>query len=471
MLDIFDVHAVFEKQRQKSLEIRRTTAAMRVEKLKALRGWIILHAEDIRKALYADLGKAESETDITELSLVLAEISHAVKYLSRWMKPKKVKSPLQMLGSTAYIVPEPKGCGLILSPWNYPFTLCIGPLVSAIAAGCTAWLKPSEMTPHTSALIGRMVGELFEPNEVTVSEGGVEVAERLLSLPFDHIFFTGSSSIGKLVLKAASSALCSVTLELGGKSPVIIDKDCDLEAAADKVAWSKFLNCGQTCVAPDYVLVHEAVYADFKSKLKKSLIRMGDPSGKGIRNCTDYSRIVNQHHWRRLKKLHDEAVDGGARVVYGGERDEQALFYSPTILQGVTNEMDLMKEEIFGPILPMQPFAKLEEAIEAINTRHKPLALYLFSNSADVKERVLSKTSSGAVCINECAVHFGHPYLPFGGVGYSGIGKAHGHYGFLAFSNEKAILRQSWKFSPVKAFYPPYTAKTKTLIRFFLKWV
>jgi aldehyde dehydrogenase (NAD+) len=198
---------------------------------------------------------------------------------------------------------------------------------------------------------------------------------------------------------------------------------------------------------------------------------MGNPNGNGVRASTDYGRIVNQHHWHRIKELQDEAVDGGARVVYGGESAEEELFYSPTILEGVTNEMALMKEEIFGPILPLQPFAKLEEAIEAINKRHKPLALYLFSNSADVKEQVLSKTSSGAVCINECAVHFGHPYLPFGGVGYSGIGKAHGQYGFLAFSNEKAILRQSWKFSPVKAFYPPYTAKTKTLIRFFLKWV
>ena len=471
MIDVMETKATFAAQQQKSLAIRDSTVKQRVAKLKALQGWITENAGDIRKAIYADLGKSASEADITELSIVKAEISHAVSNLTSWMAPKKVKNPVYMLGSTAYVSPEPKGCALIISPWNYPFNLCIGPLVSAIAAGCTAWLKPSEMAPHTAALIRRLVHELYETDEITVSEGGVEVSELLLSLPFDHIFFTGSPAIGKVVMKAASNHLTSVTLELGGKSPVIIDKDCDLKDAARKVAWAKFLNCGQTCIAPDYVLVQESVYEPFKTYLRESLEAMGNPNEKGIHRSKDYSRIINGKHWNRLQKLLEEAIAGGARLVYGGEMDEADNFFSPTLIEGVDDSMGLMTEEIFGPILPLEPYTLLEEALAKINSREKPLVLYLFSTGEYIQEQVLAKTSSGALCINDCAVHFGHTSLPFGGVGQSGMGKAHGQYGFLAFSNEKAVFKQRGGFSPIKTFYPPYTAKTKKLIAYFMRWV
>jgi aldehyde dehydrogenase (NAD+) len=471
MINTMETKATFFSQQQKSLSIRNSTAKQRVVKLQALRGWIAENTEEIRKALYADLKKSASESDITEISMVKGEISHAISNLSSWMAPKKVKNPLHMLGSTAYVSPEPKGCALIISPWNYPFNLCIGPLVSAIAAGCTAWLKPSEMAPHTAALIRRMVQELYEPEEITVSEGGVEVSELLLSLPFDHIFFTGSTDIGKVVMKAASAHLSSVTLELGGKSPVLIDKDCDLKDAARKVAWAKFINAGQTCIAPDYVLVQESVYEAFKTHLQESLEAMGNPKGRGMDESLDYGRIINGKHWSRLKTLLEEAVAGGGRLVYGGELDEANNFFSPTLIEGVDNSMGLMTEEIFGPILPLQPYTLLDEVLAMINSREKPLALYLFSTEEYIQDQVAFRTSSGALCINDCAVHFGHPALPFGGVGQSGMGKAHGYYGFLAFSNEKAVFKQRKGFSPIKTFYPPYTMKTKKLIGYFLKWV
>lgn len=471
MINTIETKATFISQKQKSLEIRNSTALQRVAKLKTLQGWITENADDIRKALYADLGKSASEADISELSMVKGEISHAISNLSSWMEPKKVKTPIHMLGSSAYVISEPKGCALIISPWNYPFNLCIGPLVSAIAAGCTAWLKPSEMAPHTAALIRRLAQEICEPEEITVSEGGVEVSELLLSLPFDHIFFTGSFAVGKVVMKAASNHLSSVTLELGGKSPVVIDKDCDLKDAAKKVAWAKFLNCGQTCVAPDYVLVQESVYGEFKTYLQESLEAMGNPKGKGIQKSSDYSRIINGRHWNRLKKLLEEAVASGAKVIYGGEIDEATNFFSPTLIEGADESTGVMSEEIFGPILPLQPYTLLDEVIAIINSREKPLALYLFSTEEYIQEQVAAKTSSGALCFNDCAVHFAHPSLPFGGVGQSGMGKAHGQYGFLAFSNEKAVLKQRPGFSPTKTFYPPYTMKTKKLIKYFMKWV
>lgn len=471
MIETIETNATFADQKQKSLEIRDSTALERMAKLKILKKWITENAGDIQKALYSDLGKSAPEADITELSLVLSEISHAVTNLTSWMEPKKVKNPIYMLGSTSYIIPEPKGCALIIAPWNYPFNLSICPLVSAIAAGCTVWLKPSEMAPHTAALIRRMIQELFEPDEITVSEGGVEVSEFLLSLPFDHIFFTGSSTIGKVVMKAASAHLSSVTLELGGKSPVIIDKDCDLRDAARKVIWSKFLNCGQTCIAPDYVLVQESVYDLFKTYLHESLTAIADPKGKGMQYNTDYSRIVNKKHWNRLKNLLNDSVSEGANLVYGGEMDEDELFFSLSLLEGVDDNMDVMNDEIFGPILPIKSYTLLEEALEEINKRNKALSLYLFSTEKYIQEQVMAKTSSGAICINDCAVHFGHPSLPFGGVGQSGMGKSHGRYGFLAFSNEKAIFMQGSGFSPTKTFYPPYTFKTKKLIRYFTKWV
>lgn len=461
---------LFVRQKEKSKQLKQETTSERIDKLKKLKAWIQEHTDDIKQALHKDLGKPSPESDITEISMALSEISHAVKNLGSWMKPQTVSNPLQFVGTISYVQYEPKGTSLIISPWNYPFNLAIGPLVSAISAGCTAVIKPSEHAPNTASLLERMISALFAPDEICVVTGDVEVAKALLALPFDHIFFTGSPAVGKEVMKAAAENLSSVTLELGGKSPVIVDTTCNLEDAAKKIAWSKLLNCGQTCIAPDYLLVHANVYDTFLPQLAASFQAMLNPKRKGIDQSKDYGRIVNDNHWKRLKGLLDEALDAGSRIAYGGNSDEERLFMEPTLLENVNPGTRMMQEEIFGPILPVVPYNLLEEAISTINSRPKPLALYAFSNSPYIQNQILENTSSGAVVINDCAIHFGHPNLPFGGINSSGIGKAHGHFGFLAFTNEKAILKQNKHFSAVKSLFPPYGFKKKQLISAFRKF-
>ncbi|WP_209331291.1 aldehyde dehydrogenase family protein [Lunatimonas salinarum] len=465
----FTPEQVFMLQQEKALLLRSETVAMRINKLKSLKAWIREHSNDIRKAVFADLAKPYLETDITEISVILGEISHAIRHLPKWMKAKKVSNPMHFAGADCRIQYEPRGCALIISPWNYPFNLSIGPLVSAISAGCTVVLKPSELSPNTSALIKRMVSDLFAPNEVAVFQGEVEVAKALLALPFNHVFFTGSPQVGKEVMKSAAQHLCSVTLELGGKSPVVVDASCDLDDAALKIAWAKSINCGQTCIAPDYILVNGSVYQAFLEKLTAAFDQLLNPKGKGIAKSPDYARIINTTHWARLKQLLDEAVAGGGQIIFGGELDVTEKFLAPTVITGVDQGMRIMQEEIFGPILPIISYNGLDEAIAYINGNSKPLALYVFSKEKYVSDQLSVQTSCGALVENDCAVHFGHPNLPFGGVNVSGMGKAHGHFGFLAFSNEKAVFKQSTRFNPVKSLYPPYSIKKKKLISLFSK--
>lgn len=463
-------YSLFKKQQQRALKLRLEGAPERAEKLKRLKQWIINNATTICEALELDLGKPHSESEITELSVVVSEISHALVNLADWMADKPVKNPIHFWGTSPSVRHEPKGCSLIISPWNYPFNLAIGPLVSAIAAGCTVMLKPSELSHHTSLLIDKLVSELFEPEEVAVFLGGAEVAQSLLDLAFDHIFFTGSPQIGRLVMRAAAEHLSSVTLELGGKSPVLVDASADLDDAAAKIAWAKTINCGQTCIAPDYVLVHHSVYPSLLQKLAENFSKMIQNGTGDILKSPHYGRIIHTRHWTRLKELYSEALSQGASKYHGGEMDQVSLKFSPTILTGTTDTMRIMQEEIFGPILPILSFHDLNEAIDYVNSKSKPLALYTFSNDSDLLAQIAQCTSSGALSINDCAVHFGHPNLPFGGSGESGIGKAHGHYGFLAFSNEKAVFRQSRLFNPLKRLYPPYTASKKKLINLFLRF-
>ncbi|RIW18122.1 aldehyde dehydrogenase family protein [Algoriphagus lacus] len=460
----------FESQLKTSLHWRKSTAEERIARLKKIGAWIKDHQKEIRKALWQDFKKPEAEVDLSEIFPVTSEINHAVKNLQSWMKAKSVSTPLPMIGTTGKIHYEPKGRVLILAPWNFPFNLTVGPLISAIAAGCTAIIKPSEMSLHTSALISDMIKELFDPSEVAVFLGDVEVASNLLELPFDHIFFTGSPAVGKIVMKAASAHLTSVTLELGGKSPVIVDHSADLDDAAAKIIWSKFVNCGQTCIAPDYLLVPEDKLEEFLMRAKVYLQKFYDPAFKGIEKSPDYARIINSKHHKRLNSYLTEALEKGAKLEFGGNTNESTCYLEPTLISNISEDMTIFQEEIFGPILPILTYRNLNEAIELVNSKPKPLALYFFGNNSTHSKKVLTETSSGNMVVNDCVLHFLHNDLPFGGVNNSGIGKAHGYYGFLAFSNEKGILKQRVGYNNVTLLRPPYGMKTKQIIASLIKW-
>jgi aldehyde dehydrogenase (NAD+) len=468
--DLKKINQLFEKQYDTSISWRKSTLEERILRLKKLRQWIKDHQQDIREALKKDFNKPAPEVDLNEIFPVTSEINHAIKNLNSWTRPKKVSTPLPMIGTSGSIHFEPKGRSLIISPWNFPFNLTVGPLVSALAAGCTAIIKPSEFSPNTSALIYEMVNEIFDCNEVAVCLGEVEVAAELLKLPFDHIFFTGSPAVGKIVMKAAAQHLSSVTLELGGKSPVIIDSLADLKDAAQKIIWGKFVNCGQTCIAPDYILVHQDKKEEFILQAKLQILAYYDPEFKGIEKSPDYARIINEKHFERLKAFLDDATEKGGRIAFGGKCENSSRYIEPTLLTDITPEMLVFQDEIFGPILPILTYSTLQDAIDLINSQPKPLALYYFGSNTSHSQKVLSETSSGNMVINDCVLHFLHNELPFGGVNNSGIGKAHGYHGFLAFSNEKGVLKQRVGYNNVTLLRPPYGIKTKQIISSLIKW-
>lgn len=455
-------HGVFKSFRLESVAERKT-------RLRKLRTWVKANQQAIREAMHADFCKPAAEVDTTEILPVLDEIKQALDNLDRWAQAKKVDASLTMLGTRSVIIYEPKGVCLIISPWNYPFNLSAGPLVSALAAGNVVILKPSEMTPHTSALISRMCREVFTQNEVSVFEGGTDVSQELLKLPFDHIFFTGSPSVGKIVMRAAAENLASVTLELGGKSPTIVLPSANAKEAAQRIAVTKFINNGQTCIAPDYVLAHESIAGDLIKHLKDQIPALFGGTDKKISNSPDYARIVNEKHFSRLSDMLRDAESKGATVETGGQLDFSQRFFEPVVLSNVSHASRVMEEEIFGPILPILTYQSLDEIIQYINARPKPLALYVFGTRQAEITRIKKETSSGTVCINDCAIQFLHPHLPFGGVNTSGIGKSHGYYGFLAFSNEKPVLRQRTGLTAFRFFYPPYTPGVQRMIGWVLK--
>ncbi|MFT3689484.1 aldehyde dehydrogenase family protein [Paenirhodobacter sp.] len=413
------------------------------------------HEAAILAALAQDLGKAEAESRLTEILPVRAEIRHALRHLRRWMRPRRVAPMLALLGTSARIRPEPRGTVLIIAPWNYPLGLSIGPLVSALAAGNAAVVKPSELAPATSAVVARVLAEL-PADLVAVAQGGAETATALLDLPFDHIFFTGSPEVGRVVMAAAAERLIPVTLELGGKSPAIVGPGADIGRAARMIAWGKFVNAGQTCIAPDHVYVPRARMDDLLAALRARIRAM---YGK---RPDDLARIVNTRHFARLTGLIASARAAGAGVE-GGEADEAARILTPTLLTGTTPEMPVSGQEIFGPILPVIPYDSIEDVLTWIEAGPKPLALYVFERDPAMIERLTHATSSGAVGVNVTLAHFMHTGLPFGGVGRSGIGAAHGEWGFRAFSHEKPVLRD--RFSALPLLMPPYGRGRSALIR------
>ena len=439
--------------------------AQRRAALERLRGMVLAHRTQIEAALQADFGKHPTETLLTEIIPVLQEISHARSHLRRWMRVRRVWPSLTMLGSSARIMPQPKGVALIIAPWNFPLNLALGPLVSALAAGCSVIVKPSELTPATSALLARMLAETFPSDLVAVVEGGAEVATRLLDLPFDHIFFTGSPAVGRIVMAAAAKTLASVTLELGGKSPVIVGPEANISSAAKWLAWGKFFNAGQTCIAPDHVFVHASVAAALEAAVRQQIGRMygGDPAASPA-----MASVISPRHWRRLRGLVDEAVAGGAKLAEGGAGAEETRRMAPVILTGTTDNMQISQEEIFGPVLPLIPYHELQPVLDRITAGPKPLALYVFGNKA-LAETVMAQTASGSVGVNLTVMPFIHPNLPFGGIGNSGLGAAHGYEGFRAFSHEKPVLVN--RFLAMPLLFPPYSGRVRRLAEVLLRLV
>ncbi|MED4756296.1 aldehyde dehydrogenase [Priestia megaterium] len=411
--------------------------AFRIETLKKLRELVVRHEDDILKAVKADLNKPEIEAKRAEVGLVLSEIDFAVKNLAEWAAPKEVETPSTHAGAKSYIYQDPYGLALVIAPWNYPFQLAVSPVVGAIAAGNCVVLKPSELTPHTSSLLAKMFNENFPEEYLTVVEGEVETSTALLKENFDYIFFTGSTMVGKIVAEAAAKHLTPVTLELGGKSPTIVHEDANIEEAAKRIARGKFANAGQTCVAPDYILVQRNVKDELLANLKQVVT---NTYGEDVSQNLDFPHVVSEKHFDRLNSF---LTNGD--IVFGGKTDRSRLFIEPTVLDNISWEDNVMQDEIFGPILPVIVYDEISEVIEAIVKRPKPLALYLFSEDEAIQDRILNSVSFGGGSINDTINHMTSHYLPFGGVGDSGMGAYHGKASFDTFSHAKSILKRSNK--------------------------
>ncbi|MEY3299342.1 MAG: hypothetical protein RLZZ597_2602 [Cyanobacteriota bacterium] len=431
------------------------SAEFRLTQLKNLRQAVVRYQEEIVEAARVDLGRPAFE-GYFEVG-VISELDHAIKHLRAWMRPRKVSLPLSQRPGAAWVQPEPLGVMLVIGPWNYPFQMIISPLVGAISAGNCAILKPSEHAPATAKVLAKLVAETFNPDHVALVEGGVETAQALLAERFDHIIFTGGERVGKLVMQAAAQHLTPVTLELGGKSPCIVAPDADLAVTARRIVWGKFLNVGQTCIAPDYVLVHESIKPALVEALKQ---RIQACYGENLAQSPDLSRIVNEQQFDRLVGLLDRG-----NILIGGDYNRSDRFIAPTLIDGVTWEDPIMQEEIFGPLLPILTYRTLDEAITAINQRPKPLTTYLFSKDKATQDNVLHQTTSGSLCINDVILQVAVWDLPFGGVGNSGIGHYHGPYSFNTFSNLKSVLKKPF-WMDLDWRYPPYEGKIQLFKRF-----
>lgn len=457
MLTLTSISGILEQQRSFFATGKTKDISFRLQQLQRLKEIIASQQENILKALKADLNKPEFE-GYFDIIAVIQEIDLALKQLPKWSKPQRVKSDLQQFPSQALIYPEPLGVVLIIGPWNYPFSLVLSPLVGAIAAGNCAILKPSELAPHTSKIVNQIINEAFDPSFVTVIEGGVEVSQELLKQKFDHIFFTGGTRIGKIVMKAAAEHLTPVTLELGGKSPCIVDSEINLQETAKRITWGKFINGGQTCIAPDYLLVDKRIKPQLVTEIKNCILNF---YGDNPATSPDYARIISPSHCARLVSLLSQG-----KILHGGDYNQDNLYISPTLLEDVSLDTPVMEEEIFGPILPILTYDSLEEALKLINSRPKPLALYLFSNNKQKQQQVLKETSSGGVCLNDTIMQVAVSSLPFGGVGDSGIGNYHGKASFSTFSHYKSVLKKGFRFD-LNWRYAPYTNKLERLKKMF----
>lgn len=461
------VDVLFHQQKAYQRSNKLFEVRQRIDHLKKLKDVIQRHEPEIFNALSTDLRKSEFEAAVTEIYFVYSEIDFAIKHLSNWVKPRRARPTVASLFAKNRIIYEPKGSCLIIAPWNYPFQLTMSPLVSALAAGNTAIIKPSEYSPHTAAIIAAILDEAFDTSVVYCALGGQEVSETLLKLPFDHIFFTGSTQVGKIVMRAAAEHLSTITLELGGKSPALIHSSADLEKTAEKVAWGKLINAGQTCIAPDYVLIHHSQEEKFIQHFKTAATRLiyGE---NGTIDPNSYAKIINGKHMARLNLLIEDAIQHGAEIAWQGQNNLEDSI-SPTILRNVKPESRILEEEIFGPLLPIVTYSDIEEAIDFIRSKPKPLALYIFSSNTRAIDHIIKSTSAGGTCVNDVILHVSNPNLPFGGVNHSGMGGSHGYFGFKAFSHERSVMYQS-RIPMSKLIYPPYSNKGWVL-KFLKRWM
>lgn len=444
------LRATFRSGRTKSVDWRK-------EQLKAIVRMLDEHEDDFAQALHEDLRRNRVEAYSADIGFTKAEVKYLIKHVASWAKPKKVTAAITAQPARARIMPEPLGVALIIAPWNYPIQLLLSPMAAAIAAGNCVVAKPSELSPACSAVLARLVPKYLDDEAITLVEGGVDETTALLELPYDHIFFTGSTNVGRVVMQAAAKHLTPVVLELGGKSPTIVTADADLDVAAHRIMWGKHLNAAQTCIAPDYVLAE----ASIRDRLVDKMVGVLDEFlGADPKASPDYGRIINERHFARLKGLLDSS---GGTVVAGGETDEATKYIAPTIIVDPDLDAPIMNEEIFGPLLPVLSVGSVDEAIDFVNDRPKPLALYIFSGSGDTSEQILQSTSSGGACVNHTILHMTSPVMPFGGVGPSGMGSYHGKAGFDAFSHHKSVLLKPQKPDP-SLMYPPYTKLKETII-------
>ena len=464
------IERVFAAQQDHAPTVRATTAAQRKDKLRRLANALLDRRETFYEALAADFQKAPVEIDLTEIKAVTKEAEYARAHLDDWMAPDRVQSPMLFAGTRSEVHYEPKGVVLIMAPWNYPVNLTLGPLIGALAAGNCAVLKPSEHAPHTAAALQEFIADLYDEREVTVITGGPDVARTLTAQPFNHIYFTGSPAVGRLVMKAAAEHLTSVTLELGGKSPAVVDATADLEQAAGRIAWSKFANAGQTCIAPDYLLVEDRVHDAMVDQLRDTIHQFYGASADAQQASDDYARLIHKDHYEAVVTLLTDAKKSGANLAVGGHHDTSTKFVAPTVLTDVPLDADIMREEIFGPLLPVVRYRSTEEATRIINDRPPPLSCYVFSERETTVDTLLNHTKAGSTCVNEGLLHYVNPNLPFGGMGESGIGRGHGQRGFREFSNERSVLRRSYGSDLLRPLYPPYDRLTSRLADWVLRY-
>ncbi len=458
-----EIDKIYQSQLKNKSAIKHSTAYKRIGWIKKLLDTINREEKAIEQALYQDFHKSGIETAITEILVVQLELKHIAKKLRGWMKDKKVRRSLVMPNVSAYLHYEPKGNALIITPWNYPFQLPLVHLAACIAAGNTAILKLSEFSPNSNQVLKKIIAEVFPTDHIAVIEGAVEETTHLLNLKFDHIHFTGSSKVGKIVMEAASKHLTDITLELGGKSPAVIDKNVNLRQVVKNLIWAKFINAGQTCIAPDYILAHRHQKQQLEEVFK---IEIEEAFGKDAFNSPDYARIINEKQFERLNQALDSAKQIGANIIAGGKTDGRTKYIAPTVITNVAANNPLMTDEIFGPILPIVYYAQIQEAIDFINAKEKPLALYVFSKDSNFNKHIIRNSSAGSTCINDAVIQIMQPNLPFGGVNNSGLGQSTGWYGFKAFSHERAVA--DVKIIPLSSmFWYPYTEKTSRM----LQWI
>ena len=464
-----EVRRLFDLQAGSRWTVSRSSAAERRKKLQRLKAALEKHRAAVAEGIRRDFGRSAEESEIIEIHPSFEEINYAIAHVGEWMRPEAVEAPLLLADTASEIRWEPKGQVLVLSPWNYPLYLILGPLVGAIAAGNVVMVKPSEKVPETNRALRALLADAFPEKEVAMIEGEAPVAEALLDLPFDHVFFTGSTRVGKLVMAAASKHLASVTLELGGKSPAIVAPDAHLERAAHSIAWGKFVNAGQTCVAPDYVLVSEGQRQALVDGLRGALERSYGPESGWATN-PEFARLVDPGAFARVKGLLDDAVQRGAKVVAGGTANPAQRYLAPTVLVDVPEDSPVLQEEIFGPVLPVVSYRTLEDALAYVRSHPKPLALYVFSKSRGTVDATLTGTTSGGVTVNNTLLHLANPGLPFGGVGPSGMGNYHGRAGFKTFSHERAVMRQQG--NPMSRWLaPPYGARMNRMVARLARWL